>query len=141
LKDGITVDNADVDNVNVDIGLKYKGFGLQTEFHARKLSNFNADGPVPYSTINDYGYDIQLSYMVVPKTVCLYMVNSYFWDEFKRNPWELGGGLNIYPQKTRSWRLNLQLMHVYKSSAGGTFGLYTAGQTGTTFTFGTDILL
>ena len=49
--------------------------------------------------------------------------------------------LTVYPYKTRSWRLNLQLMHVYKSSAGGTFGLYTAGQTGTTFTFGTDILL
>jgi hypothetical protein len=141
LADGVTVDNADVDNFNVDIGLKYKGFGLQTEFHARKLSNFNADGPVPYKTINDYGYDLQLSYMVVPKKLCLYMVNSYFWDEFKRNPWELGGGVNIYPYKTRSWRLNLQLMHVYKSSAGGTFGLYTAGQTGTTFTFGTDILL
>jgi hypothetical protein len=141
LANNVTVDNADVNNINVDIGLKYKGFGLQTEFHARKLSNFNADGPVPYSTINDYGYDLQLSYMVVPKKLCLYVVNSYFWDEFKRNPWELGGGVNIYPYKTRSWRLNFQLMHVYKSSAGGTFGLYTAGQTGTTFTFGTDILL
>lgn len=141
LANGVTIDNADVNNINVDLGFKYKGFGLQTEFHARKLSNFVADGPVPYSTINDYGYDLQLSYMVVPKKLCLYLVNSYFWDEFKRNPWELGGGVNVYPFGSRNWRLNLQLMHVYKSSAGGTFGLYTAGQTGTTFTFGTDILL
>ena len=64
-----------------------------------------------------------------------------FFDEFKRNPWEAGGGVNVYPIKTRSWRLNLQVMYVYKSSAGGTFGLYTAGQTGPTITFGTDILL
>lgn len=141
LADNVTVDNANVDNVNVDIGVKYKGFGLQTEFHARRLSKFNIDGPAPYSEINDYGYDIQLSYMIIPKKLCIYGVHSYFFDEFKRHPWEAGGGINAYPFKTRGWRINLQLMHVYKSSAGGTFGLYTAGQTGTTFTFGTDILL
>ena len=141
LADNVTVDNADVNNVNVDVGLKYKGFGLQTEFHARRLSNFNADGPVPINTINDYGYDLQLSYMIIPQRLMIYGVNSYFWDEFKRHPWEAGGGFNVYPFRSRSWRLNLQLMHVYKSSAGGTFGLYGAGQTGNTFTFGTDILL
>ena len=141
LANGVTVDNADVDNINIDAGFKYKGFGLQTEFHARKLSDFDADGPVPYKTITDYGYDIQASYMVIPKKLMIYGVHSYFFDEFKRNPWEAGGGLNLYPIKTRSWRLNLQVMYVYKSSAGGTFGLYTAGQTGPTITFGTDILL
>lgn len=141
LADNVTIDKATVQNVNVDAGLKYKGFGLQAEFHARKLSDFNADGPVPYSSLNDYGYDIQASYMLIPQKLCVYGVHSYFWDEFKRHPWEAGGGVNVYPIKTRSWRLNLQVMHVYKSSAGGTFGLYTAGQTGTTITFGTDILL
>jgi hypothetical protein len=141
LADSVTVDNANVDNLNVDAGVKYKGFGLQTEFHARKLSSFIADGPLPISTINDYGYSLQVSYMAIPQKLCVYGINSYFWDQFKRHPWEGGGGVNVYPIKTRSWRLNLQVMHVYKSSAGGTFGLYTAGQTGTTITFGTDILL
>lgn len=141
LADNVTVDKADVDNVNIDAGFKYKGFGLQTEFHARRLSNFSSDGPTPYSEIKDYGYDIQASYMIIPRKLCLYAVHSYFFDEFERHPWEAGGGINAYPIKTRSWRLNLQVMHVYKSSAGGTFGLYTAGQTGTTITFGTDILL
>jgi len=141
LADDVTVDNADVDNVNIDAGLKYKGFGLQTEFHARKLSDFNATDPLPIHSIRDYGYNIQASYMLIPKKLCLYGIHSYLFDEFKRNPWEAGGGLNLYPIQTRSWRLNLQVMHVNKSSAGGTFGLYTAGQTGTTFTFGTDILL
>ena len=141
LADGVTVDKADVNNVNIDAGLKYKGFGLQTEFHGRKLSNFVADGAVPYKTINDYGYNVQISYMAIPRKLCVYGVNSYLFDEFKRHPWEAGGGFNFYPLKVRNWRLNLQVMHVYKTSAGGTFGLYTAGQTGTTLTFGTDILL
>jgi hypothetical protein len=141
LADGVTVDQADVDNVNVDAGIKYKGFGLQTEFHARRISDFDADGPVPITTLEDYGYSLQASYMAIPRRLIIYGINSYFWDDFKRHPWEAGGGVNIYPIKTRSWRLNLQVMRVYKSSAGGTFGLYTAGQTGTTITFGTDILL
>jgi hypothetical protein len=141
LADNVTVDNADVDNVNIDAGFKYKGFGLQTEFHARKLSDFAADGPVPIQTIKDYGYSIQASFMLLPRRLCVYGINSYFWDQFKRHPWEAGGGINMYPISTRSWRLNLQIMHVNKSSAGGSFGLYTAGQTGTTITFGTDIII
>jgi hypothetical protein len=141
LTDNVTVDNADVDNVNIDAGLKYRGFGLQTEFHGRRLSDFAADGPVPIQTINDYGYSIQASFMLVPRRLCVYGINSYFWDQFKRHPWEAGGGVNMYPISTRSWRLNLQIMHVNKSSAGGSFGLYTAGQTGTTITFGTDIII
>ena len=34
LADNVTVDNANVDNINIDLGFKYKGFRLQTEFHA-----------------------------------------------------------------------------------------------------------
>jgi hypothetical protein len=141
LADNVTIDNADVDNVNIDAGFKYKGFGLQTEFHARRLSDFDKDGPTPENELRDFGYDIQASYMVIPRKLCVYGVHSYFFDDFERHPWEAGGGVNVYPIKTRSWRLNLQVMRVYKSSAGGTFGLYNAGQTGTSITFGTDILL
>ena len=59
----------------------------------------------------------------------------------KEIPGKPAVGLNIYPSKTRSWRINVQAVHVNKCAAGGTFGLYTAGQTGTTITIGTDYLL
>ncbi len=141
LADGVTVDKANFDMLSVDLGVKYKGFNAQLEVYARNLSKFETDGPVPYSSLKDYAYSLQVSHMVVPKKLCLYAINSYFWDEFKRHPWEAGIGANIYPMKSRSWRLNAQVMRVYKTAAGGTFGLYTAGQTGTTITLGTDILL
>jgi hypothetical protein len=137
----VTVDNADYNMLAVDLGFKYKGFALHTEFYNRTLSNFNTDGAVPYSSIRDKGYTLQALYMVVPKILCVYGVHSKIIDEFKRNPYEAGGGVNIYPYKTRSWRINVQGMYVYKSAAGGTFGLYGAGQTGGTLTIGTDILL
>ncbi len=141
LAPGITVIEANYDMVAVDLGFKIKGFALHSEIYYRTLTKFNADGPVPLNSITDLGYTIQALYMVFPKILCIYGVNSMVIDEFKRNPYEAGGGVNIYPLKTRSWRINLQAMYVYKTAAGGTFGLYTAGQTGTTMTFGTDILL
>ena len=141
LADGLTIDKANFDMLAVDLGVKYKGFGAQLELYERKLSRMEADGPVPIGTIRDRGYSLQLSQMIIPKRLLIYGVNSYFWDEFKRNPWEAGGGFNLYPLKSRTWRLNLQVMRVYKTAAGGTFGLYTPGQTGTTITIGTDLLL
>jgi hypothetical protein len=141
LADGVTVNEANYNMMSVDLGVKYKGFNAQLEFYGRRLSNFDADGPVSISTIKDVGYSLQVSQLVVPKRLIIYGVNSYFWDEFNRHPYEYGGGFNFYPVNSRSWRLNMQLMRVYKTSAGGTFGLYNAGQTGTTLTIGTDILL
>ena len=141
LASGATVIEADFDLLAVDIGFKYKGFALHSELYYRALSDFTTEGEVPYTTITDKGYTLQALYMAIPKRLCIYGVNSMLIDEFKRYPYEIGGGVNIYPMKTRSWRINMQAMYVYKSAAGGTFGLYTTGQTGTTFTIGTDILL
>jgi hypothetical protein len=141
LANNVTVDNADYDMTAIDIGFKYKGFALHTEFYNRTLSNFAADGVLPISSINDKGFTIQAMYMVVPQTLNLYGIHSGLIDQFKRNPYELGGGVNVYPYKSRSWRINVQGMYIYKSAAGGTFGLYGAGQTGGTLTIGTDILL
>jgi hypothetical protein len=141
LAPGVTVQDVNYDMYSIDAGAKYKGFGIQAEFYSRKLSHMDADGPLPLSQINDYGYSLQLYGMVIPRTLCVYAIHSLIFDQWNRRPWEAGGGLNFYPMKSRSWRLNLQADYIYKSSAGGTFGLYNAGQIGPTITFGTDILL
>jgi hypothetical protein len=141
LADDVTVQEANYDMVAIDLGLKYRGFNVQLELYDRQLSKFTADGLLPISTLRDKGYSLQVSQMLIRSKLNIYGIHSYFFDEFKRHPWELGGGFNFYPAKSRSWRLNAQAHYVYKSSAGGTFGLYAGGQTGTTITIGTDILL
>ena len=146
---GLTVVEANYNQTSVDLGIKIKGFALYSELYYRTLSKINAVNdngaavsvPEPNDIITDKGYTLQASYMLVPKTICIYAVNSMLVDEFERNPYEIGGGVNLYLTKTRSWRINAQAMHIVKGAAGGTFGLYTAGQTGTTITIGTDILL
>jgi hypothetical protein len=141
LADDVTVQEANYDMVAIDLGLKYRGFNVQLELYDRQLSKFTADGLLPISTLRDKGYSLQVSQMLIRSKLNIYGIHSYFFDEFKRHPWEVGGGFNFYPAKSRSWRLNAQAHYVYKSSAGGTFGLYAGGQTGTTITIGTDILL
>lgn len=141
LAEDVTVEEADYTMLAVDLGFKYRGLAVHTELYNRTLSKFDATGELPLRSIHDVGFKVEALYMVVPKTLCLYGVTSHIRDEFKRNPWEAGMGVNIYPTKTRSWRINAQGVYVYKAAAGGVFGLYTAGQTGMNITFGTDILL
>ena len=105
------------------------------------MSDFSATGPLPVSSIRDHGFFAEAMHMVVPRKLGIYAVTSYIFDDFKRHPWEIAGGASFYPYGNRQWRLNLHVIHVEKSPASSNFGYYTAGQTGTTVSLGTDILL
>jgi hypothetical protein len=139
--DGITVSKLTYQVVSFDAGAKYKGFSFQGEFSNRRLSNFEATGPLPLTEVNDRGFFVEAMQMVVPRKLGVYAVASYIDDDFKRYPYELGGGASFYPYGNRQWRLNLHVMHVEKSPTGSNFGYYSGGMTGTIFSLGTDILL
>jgi hypothetical protein len=141
LAEGATVQKLDYNEVAVDAGFKYRGFNLEGEAYWRKLSNFLSDEPVPEEPIIDKGIFGQMSYMVMPRRMGAHFFGGYVWDEFERHPWEFGGGVNIYPSGTRSWRLNAHILHVDKSPTASIFGYYAAGQTGWIFSLGIDILL
>jgi hypothetical protein len=52
----VTVVDADYNMVSANIGFKYKGFFLQTEWYSRTLNKFNTTGPVPISSMLDQGF-------------------------------------------------------------------------------------
>ena len=141
LADTVTVETLDYDEIAFDAGLKYKGFTFQGEGYVRKLSNFKATGPLPLSEITDRGFMAEAMKMVVRRKLGLYVAGGYVWDDFKRKPWEFAGGASFFPYGNRVWRLNLHVIRVEKSPTGSSFGYYTAGQSGTTISLGTDILL
>ena len=62
-------------------------------------------------------------------------------DDFKRNPWEVAGGASFYPFGNRSLAPEPARHPHREVPTGSNFGYYTAGQTGTTVSLGTDILL
>src|SRR5580765_966811 len=140
LAPGVTVDKLAYDYYSADIGAKLHGISFQGEVYYRNLSNFWSDGPIPMASIKDNGFMAEAMQMVVPKTLGVYVATGYVNDQFKRYPWELAGGASFYPYKNRSWRLNAHRIHVEKSPTGSTFGYYSAGQTGTTLSLGTDFL-
>ena len=141
LADTVTVERLRYQVISFDAGAKYRGFSFQGEFSYRVLSEFEATGPLPESSLRDKGFFVEAMQMVVPKKLGIYGVASYVFDDFDRKPWEMGGGASFYPYGTRNWRLNLHVLHVEKSPAGSNFGYYAAGQTGTVISLGTDILL
>jgi hypothetical protein len=141
LADGVTVQKLDYDVMSFDAGLKYRGLTLQGEYYVRRLSDFQADGPLPQDEIVDHGFQAQVMHMVVPRYLGAYFSGGMVFDEFDRDPWELSGGASVYPTGTRSWRLNLHIIRVERSPTGSSFGFYTSGQSGTTISIGTDILL
>jgi len=141
LAEAVTVESLDYTELALDAGVKYKGFSLLTEYYFRTLDNFNATGPLPLSSIEDHGFMVQTSYMVVPRSLDLYVVGSYIYDDFRRFPWEAGGGLSFYPVHSRSWRTNAHVLHVNKSAAASFFGYYQPGMTGTVFSLSMDILM
>jgi hypothetical protein len=141
LADGVTVQTLSYREAAIDAGVKYRGFSFQSEYYFRTLNDFVATGPLPLTSIYDHGFMAEASYMVVPKALNVYGVSGYVFDQFRRHPWEAGGGLDYYPSRTRSWRLNLHLLHIDKSPASSSFGYYLAGQTGTIWSLGVDILL
>jgi hypothetical protein len=141
LAPGVTVQKLTYNYVSADASAKFRGWTLMSEYYFRWLKDFLADGPLPQSSIYDNGFMAELGRMVIPRTVNVYAAGGYVFDQFKRQPWELCAGVSYYPYRNRSWRLNAHYIHVVRSPTGSFFGYYTAGQTGTTFSLGTDILL
>jgi hypothetical protein len=140
LAPGVTVEKLTYKYLSFDAGAKYKGWSFQSEYYFRTLSSFVATGPLPLSSIFDNGFMAEGMRMVIPQTLGAYLATGYVFDEFKRHPWEIAGGFNYYPYRARAWRLNLHYIHIVRSPTGSFFGYYTAGQTGTTWSIGTDVL-
>jgi hypothetical protein len=138
---GVTLDKATYEEAAGDVGFKLKGFHFQGEYYVRQLHKFEGVGTPPFDSIIDHGFQAQAMYMAIPKLVGVYFTGGYVFDKFKRHPWELSGGASVYPSNTRSWRLNVHVIRVERSPTGSLFGYYTAGQSGTTISIGTDILL
>lgn len=132
---GVTVEKARYQLVSGSAGIKYHGLFLQGEGYGRRLDNFVADGPLPIGVVRDFGFYVQLGYMVVPKRIELYGATSYIFGEFTR-PKEFIVGGNYYPWNTRNARLNIQLINVDHSPVSSTFGFYLGQLTGQVLSIG-----
>lgn len=130
----VTVQNVDYRLIALDAGIKYRGFFLQTELYARRLDGFEADGPLPVDTIEEWGFYVQTAFYPVPKKLELYAATSQIFgddDAGFDDSSEYIVGMNFYPFKTRNHRWNVQANDVNHSPVSSTFGYYVGGLDGT----------
>src|SRR5581483_12253242 len=59
-----------------DAGIKYRGLAFNVELYQRWLNNFSADGPLPLSSMRDWGFDSSLGYYVLRSRLELYLRSS-----------------------------------------------------------------
>ena len=129
---GITVNEVDYRMSSVDAGVKYQGLSLEGEYYWRWLSNYDGVNTSGIPDINDHGYQLQASAMVVPKILQLYFGASQVFGSFG-DQWEVRGGENWYVMKERGIRLNGEWMYVNRSPVGYTAYPYPVGARGTVF--------
>lgn len=115
---GVQINDATYQMNAYNASLKYKGFSFSFDYYLRWLTNFNVTGPLPEDSFFDHGFQAQASYMIIPKLLQIYTYTSKIFGGRFGNPYEVGGGLNVYPFKTQLLRFNVDVDYVNRSPVG-----------------------
>ena len=116
---GITVERVKYRMTSLDGGLKYKGLSLEAEAYWRWLSDYTGPNTGGIPDLDDHGYQLQVSAMAVPKLLQVYAGNSGIYGEHG-DASEVRLGLNVYPVRSRGFRVNAEWIHVNDSPVGYT---------------------
>ena len=135
LAPGVSLQDVNARILAFDAGMKYRGVFLQTEYYTRWLNDFEADGPLPLTSIVDKGFYVQAAFFPIKKKLELYGVTSWVFGDKRvgfstSHEWIQGG--NFYPFNSRNYRVNFQVIEVDRSPVSSSFGFYVGGQKGTT---------
>jgi hypothetical protein len=126
---GVTVDRATYKLWAVDGGIKWNGLAVNGQYFMRRLSNFEADGPLPLASTVDHGGELSASYFVKPKKLMPYVRASWVHGQFG-NSYEYGAGLKWHFVPTERLWFNAEVFRINKAPYSGAFTPYTAGMTG-----------
>jgi hypothetical protein len=129
---GITVDQVRYQMASLDAGLKYNGYSLEAEYYWRKLSDFAGTGTDAIADINDDGYQVQASAMLMPRLLQLYAgVSEIHGDYGNSAEWRVG--MNYFPQRMRGLRVNGEWINLDDCPVGYTAVPYPVGGNGDVF--------
>jgi hypothetical protein len=118
--------------VAADAGMKYQGFSLMGEYYWRWVDDLKTEGDIPVDDLYDHGFQIQTSYMFVPKYLQGYVAGSKIFGEYG-DPWDTALGVNWYPFRNRLLRLNGELLYMEDSPVGYSSIPYQVGGDGVAF--------
>jgi hypothetical protein len=129
---GTTVDKVDYDMESVDAGVKYKGLSLEGEYYWRKLGNYAGTNVGSLTGVNDRGFQLQASAMVIPGILQVYGAGAGIFGRYG-DASEMRAGANWYPARQRGFRINTEWIHLNKCPVGYTAVPYPVGGNGNLF--------
>ena len=129
---GINVERVTYKMSSVDGGIKYKGFSVEAEYYWRWLSDFQGTNVGGIADINDHGFQLQTSAMIVKNTLQVYVSGGGIYG-FYGDASEVRAGVNWYFLNQRGLRLNAEWIHLDHSPVGYTAVPYPVGGNGNVF--------
>ena len=129
---GITITDATYRMLDVDAGVKYRGFALEGEYYWRWLNNFKGINTEGLKPLFDHGFQLQASAMLIPKTLQFYVGTSRINGQFG-NPWDIRSGFNWFPWNNKVVRWNNEWLYLYKSPVGYSSVPFALGGKGNVF--------
>jgi hypothetical protein len=131
---GIAVNTLKYQMMNVDAGIKYRGWDLSGTYYQRWLSQFTGAGigPAGLPEVVSRGLYVGASKMLIPRSLMLVVMGSSIYGKYG-NPYDLRVALNYYPFKNRVIRWNNEVLYLDKSATGNNTLPYTVGNTGPIF--------
>lgn len=122
----------------VNGGFKYKGWSLEAEVYQRWLDDFVTTGPIPVDSVDDSGFQIQGSAMVIPNKLQAYAGYSQIFGDYG-DPYDITVGVNYFPLGRRELRLNFQGLYLNDSPVGYSSVPFQVGANG--WVFSSDLIL
>lgn len=131
---GVQIENATYKMLSLDGGIKYCGFSFDFEHYNRRVNNFGVrgTGTLPFTALNDNGYQLQASAMVLPGQLQVYFGASKVYGEYG-DPSDVRVGANYFPWKNEVVRWNLEYIHLNRSPVGALSLPYSVGSNGSVF--------
>ena len=130
----VQIENATYHLLGVDAAIKYRGFSLEGELYRRRVDNFSVrgEGTLPFSELNDTGFQVQASAMVVPGQLQVYAGASKVYGEYGE-PSDVRVGATYFPWKNEVVKWNVEYLHLNRSPVGALSLPYNVGSNGGVF--------
>lgn len=130
LAPGVVLTNYDIALASFDFAIKHRGVSFSTEFYLQDLLHLQSTGPIPQSSIFQFGGFAQLGAFVVEKKLELYVRTSHVSGPFGSGA-EYAGGFNWFmlPDK-QNLKYTLDIANLDHSPADQNRTDFQAGQTG-----------
>ena len=130
---GGMVNKATFSMLDLDAGLKWRGWSLEGEYYFRWLDDFKVTGSIPVASLFDHGFQVYASTMLKPNYWQAYFSGSKIFGEYG-DPWDAAVGLTYFPFGRKEVRMNAQALYMDRSAVGYTAVPYVVGGTGWVYT-------